>query len=171
MEWKEIKGFSGYKISDGGLVQSTKRKTPRILAPDVSNCGYHRVTLSQDGITKRLFIHRLVAEYFLLKEDGKDMVNHKNGDKLDNSSKNLEWVTCSENTNHAFDTGLRATGEDSANAQVSNEAVHKVCEKISEGLSVSEILGMGIHKNLTKSKIHDIKRRRCWKRISKHYKW
>ena len=51
-------------------------------------------------------IHRLVAITFIDNPDNKPMVNHIDGNKLNNNACNLEWVTCSENHKHAYKTGL-----------------------------------------------------------------
>lgn len=52
------------------------------------------------------YVHRLVAEAFIPTVEGKTIINHKDGDKLNNSVDNLEWCTHSENTQHAVDAGL-----------------------------------------------------------------
>lgn len=39
-----------------------------------------------------LFVHRMVAEVFIPKQPGKDVVNHINHVKRDNRLDNLEWV-------------------------------------------------------------------------------
>ena len=51
--------------------------------------------------------HRIIASIFCEREIGKDFVNHIDGDKLNNSASNLEWVTRSENTRHSFKNGLQ----------------------------------------------------------------
>lgn len=55
-------------------------------------------------------VHRLVALTFhVCPGDPKDyQVNHIDGNKLNNAATNLEWCTCSENTTHAYETGLRS---------------------------------------------------------------
>ncbi len=54
-----------------------------------------------------MFVHRLVAQYFCDGYAEGLVVNHIDGDKTNNRSSNLEWVTRSENDLHAFSLGLR----------------------------------------------------------------
>lgn len=56
---------------------------------------------------KRFFVHRLVAYHFVDGYQDGLVVNHKDGNKLNNEADNLEWVTRSENDLHAFKLGLR----------------------------------------------------------------
>jgi len=76
-----------------------------ILNGAVMNAGYRIVSISE----KQFYVHRLVAEAFHGSPQA-DMayktVNHKNGDKLDNTPDNLEWATYGENARHARATGL-----------------------------------------------------------------
>lgn len=65
--------------------------------------GYRHGLL--DG--KDTLYHRVIAELFCDKENGKDFVNHKDGDKQNNCANNLEWVTRSENAQHSFKNGLQ----------------------------------------------------------------
>jgi len=165
-----IKGFEEYTISKNGTVTNTR--TGRILKEDITSYGYCRVTLSARGNLKRVFVHRLVAEHFLSRKgsDGR-LINHINGIKTDNKVENLEWCTCKENTIHAFDTGLRASGEDGANAKLSNKDVHSLCEEIARGLARGEILSQERFGHVTKTQFDDIRRRKSWKRISCNFMW
>ena len=104
--WYPIKGWEGlYEINKNGEVRNAKNKNT--IVGDINNCGYYRVSLYNQGQSKRYFRHRLVAEHFLDKPEGKDFVNHIDGDKSNNSLENLEWVSQSENEKHAFENGLK----------------------------------------------------------------
>ena len=68
---------------------------------------YNRVNITKDGVSKQLFVHRLVLEtYVSLMPIGCDRVNHKDGDPLNNNISNLEWCSAAHNTKHAIKTGL-----------------------------------------------------------------
>jgi hypothetical protein len=59
--------------------------------------GYKTVTLTKDGKSKTVFVHRIVAEAFIENPDNLPMVNHKDEDKTNNFVENLEWCTASYN--------------------------------------------------------------------------
>ena len=100
-------GFSNYAIDKNGNIYSLKSK--RFLKPRVSAYGYSFITIINDaGDVKQPYIHRLICFAFLENDDpeNKIYVNHKDGDKLNNTLSNLEWCTPSENSYHAHKTGL-----------------------------------------------------------------
>ena len=106
--WKEIKDYPDYEISSLGRIWSKKTKI-FMKSHNASSSDLHqKVKLSHNGESKKFFVHRLIMLAFSPKENP-DLfqVNHIDGDKSNNSIENLEWVTPQENTDHAFDTGLR----------------------------------------------------------------
>ena len=108
--WKDIKDYEGlYQISNLGNVKSLIRSSTNaiIMKPKLSTSGYYSVMLYKDGTHKTFYVHRLAALSFIPNPDNKPQVNHKDGNKLNNTLENLEWVTISENQKHAISHGLR----------------------------------------------------------------
>ena len=107
-EWRDIKGFEGlYQVSNLGRVKNAKGL---IKKPTMDKRGYFRLSLWEDGKSKGFGVHRLVAEAFVDKVEGKDCINHKNCNKHDNRAENLEWCTYKENSEHAKRNGLMFAG-------------------------------------------------------------
>lgn len=115
--FKDIKGYEKrYQISNIGNVKSLSRKInnntssfiskERILTPIKDKQGYILVNFRKGNGRSSKKIHKLVLEAFVPNLLNKPCVNHINGIKHDNRLENLEWATHSENTQHAFRTGL-----------------------------------------------------------------
>lgn len=121
--WRDIKGYEGlYQVSNYGRIKSVARLIMRVNgAPQRvyeklkdaevdSHTGYIRTTLAKDGISKRIGVHRLVAEAFIPNPDNLPIINHIDWDRtnnvviLDNNGNviesNLEWCTQKHNANH-----------------------------------------------------------------------
>lgn len=119
--WKNIiinDKKTNYSISSEGQVRNDL--TNRILKQQIQN-GYCHCTLSVDKKPKRCRVHRLVAIAFIDNPENKEFVNHKDGNRQNNKVDNLEWVTPSENTKHAIQTGLTTSGKKRAVVQYSLE--------------------------------------------------
>ena len=96
-----------YSVSTEGEV---RKDTTNYILSQSSQQDYKFVGLIINGRQKRMRVHRMVALAFIDNPDNKPYVNHINGNRSDNNVENLEWVTPSENTQHAVDTGLFKSG-------------------------------------------------------------
>jgi hypothetical protein len=148
--FKTVKGFDKYLISNTGVVKSKKRKVQRfsfgkdtsywveerVLNPFISNSGYKTIKFG----SKHRYIHRLVAENFIKNENpDKNFVNHKDGNKLNNNVENLEWCTRQENHDHARKNKLISFGEKKYNASLTNENVKEIRRLAQKGFSHNEL--------------------------------
>lgn len=104
--WKEIE-YSGYFISNFGRL---KGRSGKILKTRLNKrTGYLDICLRPNGRKEKakcLKIHRLVAKAFILNPNNFVIINHIDGNKLNNNVSNLEWCTESQNTQHAYNLKL-----------------------------------------------------------------
>ena len=103
---KQIKNYENYNIYDNGDVENITNH--KILKGSLSENGYKYYRLSKDGKKKMFYAHRLVAEAFIENKNNLPVVNHKDGNKLNNNVNNLEWVSYSKNMEHAHQMNLIA---------------------------------------------------------------
>lgn len=108
-----VRDSSGIYVSLGGRVVNSKGETLSISGNDLDRTElYPRICMNGHMVP----LHRLFACTFIKRFDLSSIpfhrlvVNHKNGDKKDYSSNNLEWTTPKGNTEHAVSAGLRKSG-------------------------------------------------------------
>jgi hypothetical protein len=161
---RDVKGYEGlYFVNELGEVFSYPKKTRkgiRKLLLNKHKQGYLLIDLCKNGKIKKHLVHRLVAEAFLENPLNKKQVNHINGIKNDNSLKNLEWNTSSENQLHSIRIGLRST-KGSKNSQ------SKLTEQEVLYIRNSKEIGSVLCKqfNISHPTICDIRKYRSWKHI------
>lgn len=167
---KDVKGFEGvYFVDDSGKVFSKRRQGNKggEIAPVKSTGGYFRVYLRNKGPRKTVLLHRVVAEAFIPNPENKPCVNHKNGDKSDNSVENLEWVTYSENMKHAVKNGLNAIpglcGEKHPNSKLSWKSVSDIRRCFSDGESPRTLAKKY---GITREQVYNIVNFKQWTHIS-----
>lgn len=103
--WRDVLDYEGlYQVSNLGKVRNTK--TLRVLSQGTCGSGYAFVILRKDGKSYNRMVHRLVMNTFCPTKNSKLEVNHIDGNKQNNYLDNLEWVTRSENLQHALNIGL-----------------------------------------------------------------
>lgn len=145
-EWREHPYIHNVYVSNAGLVAKNKRGNVMTIQQHMQNSGYLVVSVddyrTRNTKSSNRLVHRLVAETFVPNYHCYDVVNHIDGDKLNNRSSNLEWVTYSENLYHAFKNGLRNT---------ESVTVVETCETFRSASECARAIGA------TVSGIHDCK--------------
>lgn len=133
-----------YWISNYGRVYNAY--TEKFMSLALDSKGYYYVALStvRDGGCYKLpcRVHRLVLLGFAYYPGCETMLgNHKDGIKTNNFIGNLEWATYSENTIHAYNTGLNPNpkGEDRAGSTITNEQATIICEMLANGIKHKQI--------------------------------
>ena len=89
--WQVIRGFENHSISTEGMVKTNKTEYVKRIQNN-KKTGYTHTKVGGTLGWRSMAIHRLVAEAFLPRVEGKNEVDHINRDKTDNRLVNLRWV-------------------------------------------------------------------------------
>jgi 5-methylcytosine-specific restriction endonuclease McrA len=125
--------------------------------------GYYQVILSNNGKSKTITIHQLVARAFIDNPENKKEVNHKDGNKLNNNINNLEWATNIENKRHAIKNGLiDQKGEKNYKAKLKDKDIPNIHKLLAKEVS-QKIIAKKY--NVSSSTISYINKGNTWKHI------
>lgn len=98
-----------YYWSEGEWVAAKVYNITTRTKKDGTKRTYKQAVAKYHGREYRKYVHRLIATALIPNPMNLPQVNHKNGNSLDNRVENLEWVTASQNRQHAYDIGLAPT--------------------------------------------------------------
>lgn len=99
MDVVDLIQYPGYKVDRNGNVYG---KNGSKLKPSKNHNGYNIVNMMINGQRIGVSVHTLIASTFIPNPECKNQVNHKDGNKTNNQVENLEWMTASENMQHAI---------------------------------------------------------------------
>lgn len=166
-EWRDIPGYEGiYQVSDQGRVKSFKmyRLYPfgNILKPSLSRKGYLVVYLYRNNHPYRTSVHRLMMLTFVGPCPTGHNVNHKDGNKRNNTLPNLEYTTYSENNRHAREILGVNVGERSSQSKLTTQQVIEIRKLNAQGINTVKLGRLyGVEPNT----IASILKRKTWKHV------
>lgn len=175
-EWKGVVGWPWYEVSSLGRV----RHGARILSTGRCESWYATVTLYGPGLRASAMVHRLVMAAFVGPCPPGMQVNHKDGIKRNSTLDNLEYVTVSQNQQHAVDLGLvpsghrhhwharpetHARGEQNGNVRLTAAQIVEIRRRLGAG---QRGVGVAIAREfgIAKSTVSQIKKGRTWQHVA-----
>ncbi len=161
LEFFTLKIDDRYEITKCGIIRNKANK--RIKSQYVSSTGYYMISISKNNKTNPYKVHRLLADNFIEKVNGKTSVNHKDGNKLNNCLSNLEWCNHLENMQHAFNTNLiNNTGSNNGMAKINESIAKQIKEMLKNKVSQQKIADKF---NISRSLVLGINVGRLWKHV------
>ena len=148
----------GYFASPSGNIYN---RHGDLMVGAIDHCGYRHAILNR----KNHNVHRIIAKTFIPNPDNLPCVNHKDGNKLNNSVDNLEWCTHSENIIHAYQTGLEQPmcGEQHHTHKLTEDAVKYIKQVYVKRDKEFGAVALAKKFNVDRTTIHDIVRGKTWR--------
>lgn len=137
-----------YAATEDGRIWSHLSKKFR---KPVLRKGYGRLMLRKNGKYIPQDVHRLVAKTFIPNPKNLPMVNHKDGNRQNNSVENLEWCTHQENNQHAIKV-LKSYESNGGVSKLTDEQIDDI--RTSRGV-FNQVL-IGIAYGLKRSAVNNI---------------
>lgn len=170
-KWKPIFGYEGwYSVSNIGNVRRDKggqnrTYAGRLLKPFLNPKGYPVVDLHKRNRGEKFLVHQLVAYTFLGPCPEKKEINHKDSNRANPELSNLEYVTRSENTLHAYRNGRGPNNRGSKSGMAKLTEAKVLYIRIMYRLGLSTRIKLAKKFNMDRSTISDIIRRKSWRYI------
>lgn len=176
--WKPVSGFEGiYEISNKGRLKSlpkirtgisrsghpTIRKYKERISGPYKGSRYQIVSLFKDGKAYPHLMHRLVASHFIPNPDNLPEVNHKDGNKTNNNSDNLEWTDRAGNSIHSTRVLGKNIGSKASNVILNEEEVMEIVFKIQKGMTQAEVAS---EYGVSRSTVSKIMQGRNWNHVT-----
>ena len=132
--------YEGYFVDELGNVYSNKYGDIRKLKPNTTRGGYYKVVLREKGKAITIDVHRLITETLIDNPNNLRVVNHIDGNKLNNHISNLEWCNQSDNHRHSYELGLAPVGDNHKSTRISDdELITMIYEALHTTKSMAQI--------------------------------
>lgn len=174
-QWKHIEGTLYHEVSSLGRIRSIDHIVMRkdgkpysakgqLKKTYITKDGYEEIAIKENAISLHISVHRVVAIAFIPNPQNKPDVNHKDGNTRNNTVQNLEWVTKTENMQHALRTGLwhpeNRRGEKHPLSKLTKKDVYEIRNLLRQGnLTQREIAKMY---SVCEERICRIKQNKTW---------
>ncbi|AUR94303.1 HNH nuclease [Vibrio phage 1.193.O._10N.286.52.C6] len=120
-----------FRISSGKEMAKTFNKST----------GYCMVRMCHNNHARTVRVNRIMGFTWVNNPSPEvyDSINHIDGDKTNDHADNLEWCSGSQNQRHAIATGLKGKGSLLYNAELHEDEVHSICQRLEEGFLVKDL--------------------------------
>lgn len=178
--WKFIPATNNlYEVSNLGNIKRVPSLVPnninggqrkvggQLLSQKTKSNQYKEVCLYiKPNISTMMYVHRAVASAFIGEIPEGFVINHKNGVKSNNNLENLEIVTYSQNSKHAFDTGLSINpifkGSKHGMAKLTEDVVLKIRDFHNQHKSIDAVINQF---SISRGTAANVCYRNTWKHI------
>lgn len=163
-KWCTLNKYPMYYFSTLGNVRHIYSIKNRKIIKDKK--GYCNITIRHNNKMHKIYIHKIIALLNIPNPDNLPQVNHKDGNKQNNSIDNLEWCTAKQNIQHAHATGIVnvCKGSNQHMAKITEEQVNIIRTEIVNGKKQKDIAK---YFNVSPSLICNINKGRTWKHVKK----
>lgn len=158
--------YNDYSITSNGEAYSHKRGTVRRLNPILMSNGYFVISPAAKGMNTyqpQLYIHHLVAQYFIGPRPEGNYVRHLDGNKTNNNLDNLAFGTPQDNVNDTMSHGRVPKGETHYRSTLTTADVTVIVNRIKNGDVLKDI---AFDFNVCPITITSIKSGRIWKHLT-----
>jgi hypothetical protein len=167
--YRDVPGFPGYRVGDDGSVWSRWGKGRcgllehwHRLRVGVDAKGYTHVVLCASGKRWTRKVHRLVLDLFVGERPDGQETRHLNGNRQDNRLSNIVYGTPEENWSDRFRHETDTSGERSAIAKVTADAVRAIRTAFDKGATYTEL---GREHGITSQAVRYIVLRKNWRHV------
>lgn len=160
--WKDVVGYEDrYRVSNFGNLYSKRYK--RIKKVHLNRDGYLYSNFTVNFISSTKKVHKIVADAFLPLIEGKNHIDHIDGDKQNNNASNLRRCTHAENIAFGWETGAyNNIGSNHGNAKLNENIVKDIKIKLTTGETLNSLAKQY---NVSSSTILNIKKGKIWKHV------
>lgn len=151
-----------YTIYDNGEVYRGNRK---IKQRPCYNDGYASFTAGKKNSRKSIRTHTIVGKLFVENPNNYPELDHLDGNRMNPSADNLEWVTHKENIKRAYEKGSydgRIVGIKNPKAKLNENIVKDIRNDFDLGMSQKKI---SVKYNVPWSTVHNIITYQTWKHV------